>query len=947
MFFLFGLILVIAGAIPLIITLSRRQKMAHDRFQKRVVFSVWFLVWVVLALIGSNIFFHFYTEYLWFSNLDYTRRFWTVLTAESTLYAIGAAVTFLFFFIVIKVALGKSSGFSSWRPAAITAALLAAFTGLGAGALWEKALLYIYQVQSPVSEPVFNRPVSYYLFSLPFYSELIPLVVTLLVVGTGTAAVTSMVSTAGIRSGNFDSGQASKRMWKVAGLLMFLVGALLLVLAFNSYLDLFRLLFNRSGPVVGADYVDVNYRTIGLYLTIGAYLLGAILLVGGGVSKTFRRKVLGFQIQQRPGGKSIRKRTLVIPAVLVGLVILFRWAIPQLVASLYVEPNEISLQLPYVKRNITYTRYAFSIDSARIDQVQYNVGGDVTPQVADENPQALQNVRLWDWRALMDNLREKQEIRLYYVFNDVDIDRYNLQDYHQTMLSVRELDKSALSPQSQNWVSRHLKYTHGFGLVMLPVHDFLPQGGPDFLIKSIPPEVETPHLQVAQPRIYYGELTDDVVYVNTTEPEFDFPAGDTNQYNTYDGHGGVGIGSLFRRFAFALKNADYRLLLSTYFTEDSRILFDRQIKTRIQKLAPFLHLDRDPYAVLTERGRIVFIADAYTTSEAYPYAEKYRGRLADYLGVNYIRNSVKVVVDAYHGDVDFYVADTSDVIIKTYERIFPGLLKPISRMPDDLHQHIRYPVDYFTIQAEMYATYHMADPNVFYQREDVWEFATERYRENFQSVTPYYVMVHFPEEENIEMVLMLPFTPKNKNVMNAWMAARCDPPHYGKLRVFPFPKGVEVLGPRQIEARIDQDTQMSQLMTLWGQRGSSVIRGNLLAIPLFSENTLYIMYAEPIFIQAENAQLPEIKRIVLADQQRVVWADNFENALERLTGRKEAQAEEAPPQATGQAQPSLPLIRRAVDQFEQYQSALRAGNYEEAGRALDRLKQTMRQLEKS
>jgi uncharacterized membrane protein (UPF0182 family) len=512
------------------------------------------------------------------------------------------------------------------------------------------------------------------------------------------------------------------------------------------------------------------------------------------------------------------------------------------------------------------------------------------------------------------------------------------------MLSVRELEKDNLDIRSDTWVSRHFKHTHGYGLVLVPAHEFLPQGKPKMLIKNIPPEEDLKSIEIKRPQVYYGEKTRDHVYVNTSQQEFDYPMGDKNMYTRYKGKGGVNIGGFLEKLVYAWKFDGYRIFFSAYFTENSRVLFYRHIKERVNRIAPFLRLDKDPYAVISDEGRIKYIIDAYTLSSDYPYSKKYDGVLNQFWGYNYIRNSVKIVVDAYDGTVDFYIVDPDDLLIRTYQNIFPGLFKTMEEMPQNIRDHIRYPEDYLTVQADVYSTYHMTDPEVFYQKEDVWQFATERYRENFQRVIPYYVMVHFPREEKVEFVLINPFTPKNKNVINAWMAGRCDYPNYGKLMVYQFPKGVEVLGPRQIEARIDQDTEMSQSMTLWGQRGSEVIRGNLLTIPLFHENTLYILYAEPIYLQAESTKMPEIKRIVLADQEKVVWAEEFPDAVRRLVGIG----------GVGQKEEKVPLImsenlRRLIQQanqaFQSYQQSVSKGEFRQAGKNLEDLRSMLKKLE--
>jgi hypothetical protein len=723
-----------------------------------------------------------------------------------------------------------------------------------------------------------------------------------------------------------------------------LLGTILFItLIFNTILSIYQQLYSDAGVVFGAGWLEVSVKIPALRVTAVIFSVSALLLLVSVFSKQFMKKIFFLKHTEEDQRLVSGKKTLITPVSFAVLLLVMNVILPSVFGGLVLEPNEITLEKPYIEHNINFTQEAYGIGPNTITEENFPVGREISQEVIDKNESTLSNIRLWDWRALQDNLKEQQEIRLYYSFHDVDIDRYYLEgDYTQVMLSVRELDITELDPNSQTWVSRHLKYTHGYGLVLLPVHEFLAQGKPHLLIKNIPPSVEVGGLKIERPEVYYGEKTNQHVYVNTKQEEFDYPSGEENVYSSYSGTGGVNIGNAFKRFVFAWKFDGHRQLFSNYFTGESRILFRRNILDRVRRLAPFLQFDRDPYPVLTEEGRIKYIIDAYTLSSAFPYSEPYYGAFSRFQGINYIRNSVKAVVDAYDGSVEFYAMTDSDPILNTLQTAYSGFFTPLSDMPEDIKKHVRYPVDILLIQSEVYSTYHMDDIQVFYQREDVWEFATERYRQNFQSVMPYYVMVNFPGTDAVEFVLMIPFTPKNKNVINAWMAGRSDFPQYGDIKVFTFPKGVEVLGPRQIEARIDQDAEMSQALSLWGQRGSEVIRGNLLAIPLFNENTIYILFSEPIFLQAENAQLPEIKRIALADQNRVVWAPRFDEALNRLLGRDRAGEQAAGQtqraaagQAAGTAQ--FAAVERAVSLFNDFLERLQDGDFENAGARLEEL----------
>ncbi|WP_455381430.1 UPF0182 family membrane protein [Salinispira pacifica] len=996
MYFFLGLLFVAAGAIPLIRTLTKTKELDRTQIVSRLRRDGFILVIDILLLIAVNVAFKYYVQLTWFQSVGYSTRFWTVFVTVIGLFFAGAAITFLLYFPVLRY------GFAKVAPAAVTfvplgiALIAAVIMGVWSAGMWEPYLLVSNMPAGSVFDPVFGQSISFYLFGLPFYAALLGwlgflvgmllVLLLLLVIYRVKAGVDS------IHQGEAPSraGVASLRMP-----LLLSLAAVFVILAVNSYFDIFRLLYSQSGVVTGAGWTDVHVRRWANVASIVLYGGTAMLLVAGAFSATALRRI--FAVRMEGSGIVISPKTLIVPGTLIGALILFTAIIPALFQSLVVSPNELALERPYIEHNIDFTRAAYNLGSGSVQERQYKVGRNVTKAVIDANQPTMNNIRLWDWRALRDNLRQQQEIRLYYSFPDVDVDRYTINgNYEQVMLSVRELDKASLAPKSQTWVSRHLIYTHGYGLVMTPVHAFGSEGTPKLLIKDIPPQVNAAGLNVTRPEIYYGELTNDHVYVNTTQKEFDYPSGAKNVYTTYKGKGGVPIGGLVRRFIFGWKYDGYQQIFSDYFTGKSRIMFHRNIEERARIIAPFLRFDQDPYPVLTKAGRVKYIIDAYTTSSRYPYSEIYRGTYGRFGGVNYIRNSVKVVVDAYDGSIDFYVMDPNDIIIKTYRNIFPGLFKPFSDMPEDLKHHIRYPVGLMTVQADVYGTYHMTDVDTFYQREDVWQFATERYRQNFQVVEPYYAMVHFPSAEGgrndsgVEFSLILPFTPKNKNVMNAWMAGRSDLPDYGKLTVFPIPKGIEVLGPRQIEARIDQNTEMSRALSLWSQRGSQVIRGNMLAIPLFSGQTLYIMFVEPVFLEAEGASLPEIKRIVLADQERVVWSDEFDKSTEALLGRnvqaatvaavQPSSTQQSTPQAAAANAPSAPgpgtstgapggagapaggaapggtglqglglpaLATRAAEAFQRYQKGLSQGNYEAAGKALDDLAGIVRRIQQA
>ena len=1000
MFLLAGILWVALGSIPLIRAIGKREE---PDARSRIVRAIVILVLDLLVLVGVNVFFGLATELWWFASVGFGQRFWTEYSVRVILFVIGAAIGAVAFGFGLRAGVDPNQTLVRKIVTIVASVLGAVVLGLIANALWQPLLMFTNRAMSGTVDPVFGFDVSFYLFTLPLVESIRGALIGALVAYLIALALAVTTSEPGVRKGYgvFALLARSVRLRRQAA---GLAGIYVLLLAFGRLLSIPELMYSSAGAVVGVGWLEAN-------VLVWAYLIAAVVLFASGLlllSALFtERPLFGVlairQVENAPhapdgsgdegGGEGdgepepaesgeqtrdrevrLTSRSWIAPAaILVGL-FLITSAIPGLIRTLVLDPNEITLESEYIPYHIDFTRDAFAIDSENVTETRYATGREVTEEVIAANRPTLDNIRLWDWRALQDNLQQQQEIRLYYEFHDVDIDRYELDgERRQMMLSVRELEKSNLSAESQTWVSRHFKYTHGYGLVAVPVNGFLPQGGPDLTVRNIPPVSTDPRFEVTRPEVYYGERTNDHVYVNTTQQEFDYPSGEENVYSDYEGDGGVSMRGLVRRLALAWRIDGYRQLFSSYFDEDSRIMFRRNIVERVSVIAPFLRYDRDPYPVLTDEGRIVYIIDAYTTSRAYPYSKPYTGALAAFRGVNYVRNSVKVVVDAYDGSVDFYVVTPDDPIIQTFSRIFPELFTPISEMPASLKSHIRYPTDLLTVQAELYSVYHMTDAGVFYQREDVWEFATERYRESFQPVEPYYVLLQYPDQDEVEFVLMLPFTPRNKNVMNAWMAGRSDYEQYGKLTVYTLPKGVEVLGPRQIEARIDQNAEMSRALSLWGQRGSSVIRGNLLAIPLFFDEELVIMFVEPIFLQAEEASLPQMQRVVLADQTRVVWDPDFDTAIERLLGDlpatpggvavpddvPEADAADEGQTADGEPQPGAatpatdaaapeqaPAAEgspraRARQALDEYRRAVADGRFAEAGQALERLEQIL------
>ncbi|HOL17983.1 MAG TPA: UPF0182 family protein, partial [Bacillota bacterium] len=622
---------------------------------------------------------------------------------------------------------------------------------------------------------------------------------------------------------------------------------------------------------------------------------------------------------------------------LVGVSLLGGGVFPAAMQSFVVEPREFALEKEYLQHNINFTRRAYGLDSFKTRN--YPAREALAWEDLLENSGTITNVRLWDYRPLHDTLNELQAIRLYYRFHDVDIDRYTVGgQYRQVMLAARELDKKRLAEQAQTWVNLHLQYTHGYGLAMSPVNEVSPEGLPRYFIRDIPPATAE-GLNLEQPSIYFGELTDDYVIVNTKTPEFHYAtAGDENEFTEYDGDGGIPLNSFFRRLLFALKFGEYRIAVSGELTGESRVLFDRDINTRVRKLAPFLRYDGDPYLVIDD-GRLFWIQDAYTTTDRYPYATPYGN-------FNYIRNSIKVVIDAYHGTVGYYIVDPDDPLAASYSRIFPDLFKPFAEMPAGLVQHFRYPEDLFNIQARVATLYHVTDPNVFYTREDLWAIPNETYEDREQPMEPYYTILQLPGYEQPELVLILPFTPDKRNNMIAWMVARCDQPNYGQVELFLFPKERVVLGPKQVENRIDQSPEISSQLTLWSQAGSRVIRGNLLVLPIDDS----LLYVEPVYLRAEGGGLPELARVIVVFQETVVMEETFDRALTRIFGARE----DLPPSVPEEEPPQLPeepvdeelagLIRRAQAVFAEALQRQREGDWSGYGSKIAELEQILEEL---
>lgn len=882
---------------------------------------------------------------LWFSSVGYFSVFRTIVVAKTAVFLFVFVTSALCFWasgasalrnarrqspwhsLVFPQGAGSGQGLrelaerlvsrAAWSYLIIATSLVLAFlTAVGEFGNWSLVLRFIDRVPYGKADPIFGRDIGFYLFALPAYVALAHWLFTILFLSALIAGAVYWLR-----------GELafSRPPWRLSPAIVahgsLLLGLFFALKAWSYDLDRYRLLYGNNGVVVGAAYTDIHVNLPILWLLIGLTASAALA-----------------------SWLNVRWQTYWIPAAAaVGFlgVLALALVVPPLFERFYVKPNELALETPYLRHNIDLTQEAY--DLRHVIVRPFPVEQNLTLQSLQADRGTIDNVRLWDAQPLMETYGQLQEIRTYYKFYNVNVDRYELgNSYRQVMLSARELDSSLLPQSAQTWVNLHLLFTHGNGVVMSPVTKKTAEGLPIFYESDIPP-VASGGPTVLQPRIYFGKGSLPYVIVKTRTREFDYPKGSNNVYTTYDGTAGVAIGSMARRSLFAWYFDDPNILISSYLTQESRILFHRNIEDRIRMIAPFLSLDRDPYVVVSG-GRLYWIQDAYTTSSWFPYSQPAPGT-----GINYIRNSVKIVVDAYNGSVKFYDFDPKDPVLAAYRRIFPGLFKPLSAMPADLRKHIRYPEDLFQIQAEMYRAYHMSDPEVFYNREDLWQFPRQTSSvggvetASKSAMAPYYMIMRLPEEKRAAFFLMVPMVPNRRQNMIAWLAAGCDPPDYGKLIVYEFPKEQQVYGPFQIEARINQNTEISQQISLWNQMGSRVIRGNVLVIPV--EHS--ILYVSPLYLRAETGQLPELKRVIAAYGDRVVMADTLPQALTALFQKRPSSAPPVVAAAGSSAVPAPPTGNAAAEALDDYERALerlKAGDWSGFGAELDALKPLLQSL---
>ena len=893
---------------------------------------------VFLGIIGFSVaraIATFFTNYLWFESIDLTSVWFKILLTKTILVAVTSLIAFAFIFINLRLAVRATpvmdifesfenqdplSRFRAWtnerflRYRLIGAVGLSLFLGAGASQLWEQVLLFLNQKSFGITDPVFNYDLSTYVFGLPLYRLFVSwgfqlviftsLIILLFFVATGAVQ---------LRPGRFpDVSSGAKAHLSV------LLAFIALLKAFAYRLDALELLYSPRGKVFGASYTDVVAHLPALNLLILISLFGAILLL-----------------------VNIRRRGWLLPATAISLwlavSIIVGGLVPAAIQRFRVVPDELNKELPYVANHIDYTRLAYNLNT--IEEKSFEASPNLSSSDIADNAQTVDNIRLWDPTVLAETYSQLQEIRAYYALDEVDVDRYEINgELTQVMVSARELDQTNLP--AVGWVNERLQYTHGFGVVFSPANNVASQGQPDFYVKGVPATSTVSELEVEQPRIYFGESADSLEYVvvNSLQDEVDYPLSTEGQsvaYTNYSGEGGVGIGSFFRRLGFALRYSELNLLISNQLSDDSKLIMERNIVSRVKKGAPFLYTDNDPYLALID-GQLFWIIDMYTVSDKYPYAQPADTRRINEnsglpMNFNYLRNSVKAVVNAYDGTLNYYVVDEEDPIIQSYVDIFPELFSSKSEMSSELLDHIRYPEDLFTIQSDMYRDYHMIDPKVFYADEDPWVIPSDssttprvatlrgEFTEiGFKPMLPYYLLMSLPGESDLSYLIFQPFNPENRPNMQSFLVADADPENYGQLIDFRLPKGEFVDGPSQVATRINQDPDISQIFTLLDQQGSSVIKGNLFVVPINQS----ILYYQPIYLQGEQNPLPEFKFVVVVFQDRIIMEESLSEALASVFGGDFAT--ENVEDTEGES--ALELLEKATKAFEKAQQELQNGN---------------------
>ena len=877
----------------------------------------------------------FFTNYLWFDSVDLNSVWIKILLTKSILVAATSLLAFAFIFINLRLAVRATpvmdifESFESQDPLTrfreffnerflkyrLWGAIgLSLFLGAGASQLWEQVLLFINQKSFGVADPVFQYDVSSYVFGLPLYRLFVSWGFQL-VIFTSFIIILFFIATGALQ---LRQGRLPEVSSGAKAHLSVLLAFVAVLKAFAYRLDSMELLYSPRGKVFGASYTDVVAHLPALNLLILISLFGAVLLL-----------------------VNIKRRGWLLPATAISLwlavSIIVGGVVPAAIQRFRVVPDELNKELPYVENHINYTRLAYGLDS--IEEKSFEASPNLTDNDISDNAQTVDNIRLWDPTVLAETYSQLQEIRAYYALDEVDVDRYRINgELTQVMVSARELDQTNLP--AVGWVNERLQYTHGYGVVFSPANNVASQGQPDFYVKGVPATTTVSELEVEQPRIYFGESAESVEYVvvNSLQDEVDYPLSTEGQsvaYTNYSGDGGVGIGSFFRRLGFALRYSELNLLISNQLSDDSKLIMERNVVSRVKKAAPFLYTDNDPYLALID-GNLFWIIDMYTVSDKYPYAQPADTRRINEnsglpMNFNYLRNSVKAVVNAYDGTMNFYVVDENDPLILSYKDIFPNLFTPKNSMSSELLDHIRYPEDLFTIQSDMYRDYHMTDPRVFYADEDPWVIPSDssttprvatlrgEFTEiGFKPMLPYYLLMSLPGESDLSYLIFQPFNPENRPNMQSFLVADADPENYGQLIDFRLPKGEFVDGPSQVATRINQDPDISQIFTLLDQQGSSVIKGNLFVVPINQS----ILYYQPIYLQGEQNPLPEFKFVVVVFQDRIIMEESLSEALASVFGGDFAT--ESVEDTEGES--ALELLEKATKAFEKAQQELQNGN---------------------
>ncbi|WP_026486538.1 UPF0182 family membrane protein [Caldanaerobius polysaccharolyticus] len=887
------------------------------------------LVFLILSLSGLII------DYQWFKELGYTKVFFTRYIAE---LKIGVPVFIVVFLVVfsylqkvkrdfIRFSTDYNNGneFKGYNFAIVVASFIISLISSVslANSLWSKALSYFNAVDFNLYDPLFHKDISLYMFKLPFIQGVLGFVTALLVV---LAIITALLyaimymsdSTRFYRLSDDDSvleAYSNKDILNILIARIAIFGFLLFVLfALRYYLKAFDLVYSPRGIVFGAGYTDVHVTLVAYRVLMIVSVLAGILFLVGALRRSLKIIAIG-------------------PVTMVAVIVV-SGVIAAIVQQLVVSPNELTKEMPYIRYNIQYTQKGFGID--KVKRIEFNYKENLTAKSLGDNVDTIENIRINDYRPVNQVYNQLQGIRLYYKFNDIDIDRYDISGkYTQVFLSAREMSIPDLTDHAKTWINKHLKYTHGYGVVMSPVNKVNSQGQPVLTIKNIPP-VSDNSIKITRPEIYFGELTDDYAITNTALKEFDYPSGADNVESVYKGKAGIPM-NFFNRLLFAFNYGDIKLLVSSEIKPTSKILIYRNIMQRVEKIAPFLTYDQDPYIVI-DSGKLYWIIDAFTTSNDYPYSQPYQ--LPDGRWVNYIRNSIKVVVDAYNGTVDYYIVDKSDPVAMVYRNIFPELFKDGSKMPEGLKKHIRYPQDLFDLQAEIYKNYHMSNPTVFYNREDSYDIAKEKYYDRTQPEESQYMIARLPGMRDEEYLLTIPFTPAQKDNLVAYMVARMDGANYGKLEAYVMPKSTTIYGPMQIEAKIDNDPDISKELSLWNQKGSEVLRGNTLVIPVEDS----ILYVEPLYIKSDAKEsIPEVKRIIVAYDNKIVMEDTLDAALNKVFNINPSVPQTAVQAPQGNLQD---LIKQANDLYQKADNAIKQGDWTSYGNYIKQLGDILKVMNK-